>query len=96
MPPYLPIAPLDVHELSKLDLNKEIESVKSGLDLMKNLGFNIIRLLVSWKAIEPRPNSNLEELLPEGRKYLEYMKVIIDWLYARNLRNFRFPSRYCK
>ena len=29
MPPYLPIAPLEVHELSKLDLNKEIESVRS-------------------------------------------------------------------
>jgi Cellulase (glycosyl hydrolase family 5) len=85
LPPYLPIAPLDVHDISKLDLKNEIESVKSGLDLLKNLGFNIIRLLVSWKAIEPRPNSNLEELLPEGRKYLEYMKVIIDELYARNL-----------
>ena len=85
MPPYLPIAPLEVHELSKLDLNKEIESVRSGLDLMKNLGFNIIRLLVSWKAIEPRPNANLDELLPEGKKYLEYMKEIIDELYARNL-----------
>ena len=85
MPPYLPIAPLDVHELSQLDLKKEIESVRSGLDLMKNLGFNIIRLLVSWKAIEPRPNPNLDELLPEGRKYLEYMKEIIDELYARNL-----------
>ena len=85
MPPYLPIAPLDAHELSQLDLKKEIESVRSGLDLMKNLGFNIIRLLVSWKAIEPRPNPNLDELLPEGRKYLEYMKEIIDELYARNL-----------
>lgn len=85
LPPYLPIAPLDVHDISKLDLKNEIESVKSGLDLLKNLGFNIIRLLVSWKAIEPRPNSNLEELLPEGRKYLEYMKIIIDELHARNL-----------
>ncbi len=85
LPPYLPIAPLDIHDISKLDLKKEIESVKSGLDLMKNLGFNIIRLLISWKAIEPRPNPNLEELLPEGRKYLEYMKEIIDELYARNL-----------
>jgi hypothetical protein len=85
LPPYLPIAPLDVHDISKLDLKKEIEAVKSELDLLKSLGFNIIRLLISWKAIEPRPNSNLEELLPEGRKYLEYMKVIIDELYARNL-----------
>lgn len=85
MPPYLPIAPLDVHDISKLDLKKEIESVKSGLDLMKNLGFNIVRLLISWKALEPSPNPNLEELLPEGRKYLEYMKEIIDELHARNL-----------
>jgi hypothetical protein len=85
LPPYLPIAPLDVHDISKLDLKKEIEAVKTGLDLLKSLGFNIIRLLISWKAIEPRPNSNLEELLPEGRKYLEYMKVIIDELHARNL-----------
>jgi uncharacterized membrane protein HdeD (DUF308 family) len=85
MPPYLPIAPLDVHDISKLDLKKEIESVKSELDLMKNLGFNIIRLLISWKAIEPRPNPNLDELLPEGRIYLEYMKEIIDELHARNL-----------
>ena len=37
------------------------------------------------KLIQPRPNSNLEELLPEGRKDLEDMKVIIDELYARNL-----------
>ncbi|HET6727581.1 MAG TPA: cellulase family glycosylhydrolase [Nitrososphaeraceae archaeon] len=85
LPPYLPIAPLDIHDISKLDLKKEIESVKSGLDLLKNLGFNIIRLLISWKAIEPRPNPNLEELLPEGKKYLEYMKEIIDELHARKL-----------
>ena len=85
LPPYLPIAPLETKELSQLDLKKEIESVKSELDLMKNLGFNIVRLLISWKAIEPRPNPNLEELLPEGREYLTYMKEIIDELYARKI-----------
>ena len=84
-PPYLPIAPLDVKSLTEADLKKEIESVKPQLDLMKNLGFNIVRLLVSWKALEPRPNPNLEEMLPEGRQYLTLMKVIIDELYSRNI-----------
>ncbi len=85
LPPYLPIAPLEVKDISQLDLKKEIESVRPELDLMKKLGFNIVRLLVSWKAIEPRPNPNLEELLPEGRQYLASMKEIIDELYARNI-----------
>ena len=85
MPPYLPIVPLEIKELSKLDLKKEIESVKLELDLLKKLGFNVIRLLISWKAIEPRPNLNLDELLPEGKKYLSYMMEIIDELYKRDL-----------
>jgi len=85
LPPYLPIAPIETKDISQLDLKKEIESVKSELDLMKNLGFNIVRLLISWKAIEPRPNPNLEEFLPEGRQYLTYMKEIIDELYTRNI-----------
>ena len=85
LPPYLPIAPLEIKDISQLNLKNEIHTVSSELDLLKKLGFNIIRLLISWKAIEPYPNSNLDELLPEGRKYLEYMKEIIDELYARNL-----------
>ena len=85
LPPYLPIAPLEVKDLSQINLKKEIESVRPELDLMKKLGFNIVRLLISWKALEPRPNQNLEELLPEGRQYLASMKEIIDELYARNI-----------
>jgi hypothetical protein len=88
LPPYLPIAPLDVHNIDQLDLKKEIELVKSELDLLRHLGFNIIRLLISWKAIEPRPNPNLEELLPEGRRYLSMVKEIIDELYKRDLYVF--------
>ena len=88
LPPYLPIAPLDAKVLTPADLKKEIESVKPQLDLMNNLGFNVVRLLISWKAIEPRPNPNLEELLPEGRQYLTHMKEIIDELYARNIYVF--------
>ena len=83
--PYLPISPLEIKDISQLNLKKEIQTVSSGLDLLKKLGFNVIRLLISWKAIEPYPNSNLDELLPEGKKYLGYMKEIIDELYTRNL-----------
>jgi cellulase (glycosyl hydrolase family 5)/short repeat uncharacterized protein DUF308 len=85
LPPYLPISPLEVKDLSGLDLKKEIQLAKPELDLLKNLGFNIVRLLISWKALEPRPNSNLNELLPEGKEYLSYMRQIIDEIYSRNI-----------
>ena len=88
LPPYLPIAPLDVRNIDQLDLKKEIELVKPELDLLKHLGFNIVRLLISWKAIEPKPNPNLEELLPEGKHYLSMVKEIIDELYKRDLYVF--------
>ena len=61
LPLYLPIASLDVKEISNSELEKEIERVRDGLDLLKLSGFNIVRLPVIWKAIEPRPNPNLEE-----------------------------------
>ena len=86
LPPYLPIAPIDTKNLNQLDLEKEIELSSSELDLLKHLGFNIVRLLISWKAIEPRPNPNLdEEILPEGREYLTAVGQIIDELYSRGL-----------
>jgi uncharacterized membrane protein HdeD (DUF308 family) len=86
--PYLPIAPLQTKNLSQLDLKEEIKSVKPELDRLKDLGFNIARLLISWKAIEPRPNPNPDELLPEGKQYLTLIKEIIDELHARNLYVF--------
>ena len=86
--PYLPIAPLETKNLSQLNLKEEIKSVDPELDRLKDLGFNIVRLLISWKAIEPRPNTNVDELLPEGKQYLTCVKEIIDELYARNLYVF--------
>ena len=86
--PYLPIAPLETKNLSQLNLKEEIKSVEPELDRLKDLGFNIVRLLISWKAIEPRPNTNFDELLPEGKQYLTFVKEVIDELYARNLYVF--------
>jgi uncharacterized membrane protein HdeD (DUF308 family) len=86
--PYLPIAPLETKNLSQLNLKEEIKSVEPELDRLRDVGFNVVRLLISWKAIEPRPNTNLDELLPEGKQYLACIKEIIDELHARNLYVF--------
>jgi cellulase (glycosyl hydrolase family 5) len=84
--PYLPIMPLQNNILPILEnLRKEIEVVNSQIDTLKSLGFNIVRLLVMWKAIEPSPNSNLDELLPSGKLYLTFVKEIIDRLYSKGL-----------
>jgi hypothetical protein len=85
LPPYLPIAPLGGDTIDQSRLKEEIESVKTELDLLKKLGFNIIRLLISWKAIEPKPNPDLNELMTEGQEYLTLMNQIIDELYRRDL-----------
>jgi len=85
LPPYLPIAPLNRSNISYADLQEEVNKVTKDLDHLKDLGFNAIRLLIMWKALEPTPNPNLEELLPEGKKYLEMIKVIIDKLHERGL-----------
>ena len=44
-----------------------------------------MRLLIIWKAIEPSPNSNLDDLLPEGKQYLMFVNEIIDKLYLKGL-----------
>lgn len=85
LPPYLPIAPLHQSTVDESILNEEIELVKSELDLLKKLGFNIVRLLVSWKGVEPKPNPNLDELIIEGQRYLTYINQIINELYTRGL-----------
>ena len=85
LPPYLPIAPLNLKNIDELNLKQEIEIVKPELDLLKKLGFNVIRLLISWKAIEPEPNPNLDNLLPQGQRYLSMVNQIIDALFSRGL-----------
>ena len=85
LPPYLPIAPLHAEKIDQSVLTEETELVRSELDLLEKLGFNIIRLLISWKAIEPKPNPNLNELMTEGQEYLTLVSQIIDELYRRHL-----------
>jgi endoglycosylceramidase len=88
LPPYLPILPLDVRDLDADGVNRfriELAAIQPEFDRMKELGFNAVRLLVMWKAIEPTPNGDLEDLLPEGRTYLTLVAEVIDSLYARGI-----------
>src|SRR5258706_1171230 len=71
LPPYLPIVPLEVRDLSKESIDQfhlELEAMQPELDRMKQLGFNIARVPVMWKAVEPTPNANLKQLLPDGEQ----------------------------
>jgi hypothetical protein len=83
--PYLPIFPLQNASPSLENLMKEIEQMSPQIDILVSLGFNIVCLLVMWKAIEPRPNTDLDNLLPEGKKYLTLVNHIIDKLYSKGL-----------
>jgi hypothetical protein len=85
LPPYLPISPLNVNKISAQELTSEIMSVAKELDLLRESGFNVVRLVLSWKAIEPTPNPDLDRILPEGEEYLGRVLQIIDELYSRNL-----------
>jgi endoglycosylceramidase len=86
--PYLLIAPLDMTDISNQELEKEIQRVKKELDLLKLSGFKMVRQLLIWKAIEPKPNPNLEELLLEGQEYLKRVSRIMDVLYERGIYVF--------
>ncbi len=88
LPPYLPISPLEAKTITSSELSMEINSVAKELDLMKECGFSAVRLPLSWKAIEPTPNPNLDKLLPEGEEYLKLVTQIIDELYSRGLLVF--------
>jgi hypothetical protein len=66
LPPYLPISPLKSKGITLQELRTEMRIIEPEIKRLAELGFNIVRLLVMWKAIEPRPNHNLDKLLPEG------------------------------
>ena len=83
--PYLPIMPLAATTLDEAQLRAEMLAVKPQLVQLKSLGMNVIRLPVMWEALEPEPNPNLDELLPEAVTYLQQVQEIIDELYRNGM-----------
>src|SRR6185503_16152923 len=49
---------------------EDFASVQPELDRLRELGFNFVRLLVMWKALEPTPQAQPEILSAEGQTYL--------------------------
>jgi len=77
--PYLPIAPKG-NDITSRDIKNEINRLKPFLNNIKKSGFNIVRLLVMWKPLEPTPNYNLNSLSIEGQKYVTLLNEIITEL----------------
>jgi Cellulase (glycosyl hydrolase family 5)/Glycoside hydrolase family 5 C-terminal domain len=88
LPPYLPIMPLGTRRLDAAGITafrQELVAVQPQLDRLRQLGFNVVRLLVMWKGIEPTPAPDPARLLPAGEQYLGLVREIIDVLWARGL-----------
>lgn len=87
LPPYLPIFPLHVNKLDQSEkiFENELKKLEPKIDNLKDLGFNVVRLLVMWNALESTPNPNPEILSTKAIQYLSYVKKIIDSLYDRGI-----------
>jgi hypothetical protein len=85
IPPYIPISSLNSHTINLTNLKKEINTVKQNLDYINELGFNVVRLPIIWKAIEPYPNNDLNKISDEGEQYLSLVAEIMLELCKRNL-----------
>jgi hypothetical protein len=80
-PPYLPNYPLSETTMPQSNANPSAESAGS---IMKKMGFNIVRLCVTWKGFEPQPlplnDKNQSELDEKGKQYLEEVYKIVEEL----------------
>ncbi len=84
--PYLPILPLSVRSLDQNAFAIELKRVTPQLDLLQDLGFNLVRLIVMWKGVEPTFEASEGKPLPsEGEVYLQCIKKVIDDLYRRGI-----------
>lgn len=87
LPPYLPVYPLNQRELARHPavLENELARVRGRLAALPALGVNAVRLVLTWKGVEPRFTSTPGVLTPEGLAYLEGVREIVLALKALGL-----------
>jgi len=60
------------------DFDAELKRISPCLDALQQLGFNIVRLPVIWKGLEPLPGKGL------SKEYVEGLGKFVDDLYRRD------------
>ena len=61
------------------DFDAELQRISPCLDALQSLGFNVVRLCVIWKGLEPSPGGGLSQ------GYVDALSKFIDALYRRGL-----------
>jgi hypothetical protein len=73
--PYLPIYPPGVGVFSERVFMEELDSTYELVRLLKQLGFNVVRLVIQWKALSPGPSTVAAPV------YLDAIRTIIKRLF---------------
>jgi hypothetical protein len=83
LPPYLPIFPLSSRTLDLQEFRDELLARRTDLARLTGLGINFVRIPIMWKALEPMPEHDSDEL-PAAASYLTALRELIDELYTRD------------
>lgn len=83
--PYLPvdISP-DTDDFDR-DFSMALSALQPEFDRIRDLGWNVVRLLVLWKGLEPAPSENAEVLSPEGAQYMSRVLEFIRAFHERGV-----------
>lgn len=90
-PPYLPVYPLALQgpAVDPAVLREEWARVHPRLTaLVRELGLSCVRLLVTWKGVEPERSATPGQLSAAGEAYLDGVAFLLEGLGALGLRVF--------
>src|SRR5208283_5208955 len=73
--PYLPIYPLGPNILSPAAFLAELASKRQRLSALRELGFNVVRLVIQWKGLAPDQDTVAQ------KDYLDAVRTIVEKLF---------------